>query len=227
LHAWHAAHGARFTDRDGWQVVAMYSDAGREAEATRAGLGLADISALAKISVRGAGVPDLVRSLAPDGPALSPHGVAVLPARPALACRLAADHLLLLSPTPSASGLWQRVAGARQDGPVVPTDVTSAYAGFLLLGPRLDEVMRRLTHLDLRAASFPVNSCGETALAGVEALLVRATETSLPALRVYVPWDVAEFVWERMLEAGRDVPVAPLGREALALLDAGPGPSPR
>jgi sarcosine oxidase subunit alpha len=227
LHAWHAAHGARFTERDGWQVVATYSDAAREAEAARAGLGLADISAFAKISCRGAGVPDLARSLAPDGPTLSRHGVAFVPDGPALACRLTPDHLLVLASTPSASGLGQRLTGVRQGGPIVQTDVTSAYAGFWLLGPRLDELLRYLTHLDMRPASFPVNSCAETALAGVEALLVRVAETSLPALRVYVPWDLGECVWERVMEAGRDVPVTPLGMDALALLGAGPATAPR
>jgi sarcosine oxidase subunit alpha len=99
---------------------------------------------------------------------------------------------------------------------VVRTDVTSAYAAFEVFGPRLDELLRRLTHLDLRPASFPVSSCAETALAGVEALLVRPADRSPPGVLIYVAWDLGEYVWERLVEAGRDVPITPVGLEALA-----------
>lgn len=210
LHHWHAAHGARFTDRDGWQVVAAYSDAATEAAAARAGLGVADVSASAKVSLRGPGVASFVPS---------PRGVVALPEGPALACRLTDDHLLLLASTTSATALGRQAAALREGRAVVQTDVTSAYAGFWLIGPRLDELLRHLTHLDVRPAAFPVNSCAETAFAGVEALLVRFAEDSL---RVHVAWDLGEYVWERMMEVGRDVPIRPLGLEALGLIGAVP-----
>jgi glycine cleavage system aminomethyltransferase T len=145
LHHWHAAHGARFIERDGWQVVAGFGDARHEAEAARAGLGLADISAFA--------------------------------------------------------------------------DAAAARAGFWLLGPRWEELLRRLTQLDL-LLSFPVSARVETALAGVEAMLVRSAELSVPSVRVRIAWDVAEYVWGRMLEAGRDLGITPVGLEALGLLGA-------
>lgn len=211
LHHWHAAHGARFAARDGWQLVAAYSGAEVEADAARTALGIADISGSAKISLRGPGVASVVPR---------PRGVVALPDVPALACRLTDDHLLLLAPTPDATALGRYAAGRCEGQPVVRTDVTSAYAGFRLIGPRLDELLRRLTHLDVRAAAFPVGSCAETAFAGVEALLVRPAEQSLPSMHIYVAWDVGEFVWERMLEAGDNVPIAPVGVEALALLAA-------
>jgi glycine cleavage system aminomethyltransferase T len=54
----------------------------------------------------------------------------------------------------------------------------------------------------------------------VEALLVRSAERSLPALWIYVAWDLGEYVWERMIEAGRDAPITPIGLEALTTLGA-------
>src|SRR6516165_3812712 len=122
LHHWHAAHGARFTDRDGWQVVASYTEARREADAARTSLGLADISASAKVSLRGVGVPSLVEALLPDGAARRPGGVAALPGEPALACRLTDDHLLFLASPPAAMTL-RTIA---ESPSVVQTDATSA-----------------------------------------------------------------------------------------------------
>jgi heterotetrameric sarcosine oxidase gamma subunit len=212
LHPWHAAHGARFAERDGWQVVAGYGDAGQESEAARSGLGLADVSAFAKLSLRGPEVSTLARALVPDDAASEPRGVAAVPPGPALACRPTDDHLLVLAASPSAAPFEQRIAALCDGRAVVRADVTSALAGFHVLGPRSEELLRRLTHFDLRPASFPANACAETALAGVAALLVRTAG----ALRIYVDWDVGEYVWERLLQAGRDLHIKPVGLDALA-----------
>jgi glycine cleavage system aminomethyltransferase T len=219
LHHWHAAHGSRFAERAGWQVVSGYSTVEREVVAARAGLGLADVSAWAKLSLRGPGVRGLAPSLVAGGAALGPRGVLPRAQGPGLVCGLTEEHLLVLGSSSAPIAL-----GGPFDAPrVVPTDATAAYAGFWLMGPRLEELLRRLTDLDVRPAPFPVGSCAETALAGVEALLVQTPELSLPSMRIYVAWDVGEYVWERMMETGRDIPVAPLGLEALGVLGVGPG----
>jgi sarcosine oxidase subunit alpha len=209
LHYRHLAHGARFADRDGWQVVAAYSGAEPEVAAARAGVGLADASAFAKLSLRGPAVRAAFPALAP--------GRVALPGESVLACRLTEDHLLLLAAAPTVPPAMQRLADLH-DGTGVQTDVTSAYAGFEAIGPGLEGVLRRLTHLDVRATALPPDSCAETALTGVEALLVRHDRGPLPALRVYVAWDLGEYVWERIIEAGRDAPITPIGLDALALL---------
>jgi sarcosine oxidase subunit alpha len=219
LHHWHAAHGAHFAERDGWQVVTHYLGAAAEAAAARSGLGLADVSAFAKVSLRGPGVPDLARTLVPASAALKPHGVGVIPSGAALACRLTEGHLLLLGTTPDATDLRKQRAWPGNGRTVAQIDVASAYAGFCVVGPRLEDLLRRLTHVDIRPTSFPADWCAETALAGVEALLVRSGRPGLPSLRVYVAWDLGEYVWERILDAGRDGPVTPVGLEALGVID--------
>lgn len=213
LHDWHAAHGARFEVRNGWNVPTVYSSPEGEAAEARRDVGVADVSATAKLSFRGKEVAALVAKLAPNTPAAKARGVALLNCpEPALACRVTDDSLLLLSLTEKQLHL------DTQDGRILAIDVTSAYAGFCLVGPRTEELLRRLTALDVRAAAFPANSCAETSLASVEALLVRGPNGFVPAVRAYVAWDVAEYVWERLLEAGRDLGVSPLGPEGLRLL---------
>jgi glycine cleavage system aminomethyltransferase T len=197
----------------GWLVPRSYENADRETDAARAGLAVADISASNKLSLRGRGVPALCETLAPGSPALRPLGAAwVAGPELELACRLTEDHLLLLSP--AGTTLRPDLPGES----VVATDVTSAYAGILVVGPHTPDLLRRLTQLDVRPSALPVNSCAETQLAGVEALLIPTPELSLPALRLYVAWDLAEYVWERMLEAGRDLSIAALGMDGLHLL---------
>src|SRR5262245_33372211 len=89
LHPWHACHGARFIERDGWQLPGMYSTAEAEAEAAHKHVALADISAFAKVSLRGQGVGAVTSALLGDTAVNRPRGVAALPSgTPALACRL-------------------------------------------------------------------------------------------------------------------------------------------
>jgi sarcosine oxidase subunit alpha len=193
LHAWHAAHGARFTETDGWLVVAGYDSAEREAEAARARFAFADISAFAKVSLLGRDT----EGPQPGGAVLD-FGV--------LTCRLTPDQLLMLALTPD---------GAAATGDVLRQDVTSAYAAFLLLGPHVEDVLRQLTSFDVSARAFPDGTCAETGVAGVQALLVRVPGMSLTTVYLGVAWDVGEYVWERLLEVGRACGGMAIGHDAL------------
>jgi heterotetrameric sarcosine oxidase gamma subunit len=228
LHHWHAAAGARFIETDGWQVPAAYAGAEHEPAAPPAGLGLADVSAFAKVRLLARDGAAFNRILSAGDPAPRPGGAILLSAdNPLLACRLTEDHLLLLAAAPGfafqAEGLTLRASRAgleaTTDQALIVRDVTCSYAGFCLLGQRPAEVLRHLTPLDVSAPAFPAGSCAETILAGVQTLLVHPPADSFPpSLRVYVAWDLGEYVWEQILEAGRHRGLEPLGHDALGLL---------
>ena len=42
---------------------------------------------------------------------------------------------------------------------IVSSDVTSTYAVFAVIGPQTEALLRRLTSIDVRPTSFPINSC--------------------------------------------------------------------
>jgi sarcosine oxidase subunit alpha len=219
LHSWHAAHGARFADRDGWQVPVAYTGADEEAAAARTGIALADISAFAKISLLGPGVGAAAHHLLGAGRATQPCTAAPLHAGgPGLACRLTDDHLLLLPSATTANPLRDALTHLHHDQPLIQTDVTSAYAGFWLVGPHTDALLRRLTPLDVASPALSLGACAETSLAGVHALLVRSPELSVPSLRIYTSWDLGEYVWESLLEAGRALDIRPMGLDGLEAL---------
>jgi sarcosine oxidase subunit alpha len=219
LHHWHAAHGARFGESQGWQLPAYYASVEDELAAARTGLALADVSASAKISLCGQGVSDLTKAILADGPATKPRGVARLAATGSgWACRLTVDHLLLLVLTPIPTGLEECLARTSPSQGVIQTDVTSAYAGFCLVGPPREKLLRQLTPLEASAAALPVGTCAETSLAGVQALLVPWSEPSLSGMLIFVSWDTAQYVWETLMEAGHPLGITPLGLEGLGSL---------
>jgi glycine cleavage system aminomethyltransferase T len=91
-------------------------------------------------------------------------------------------------------------------------DLLPTLAGFWLFGPHTEQIIPRLSALN--GAALPEGGCAETAFAGVHALLLRPPGTPVPSLRLWVAWDVAEYVWDRILEAGRGAVVL-LGHDAL------------
>jgi 4-methylaminobutanoate oxidase (formaldehyde-forming) len=190
-----------------------------ETAAVRTGLAVADVSAFAKIRFLGRGVPELTQALVGNGPATHPRGVARLKtAGPGWACRLTEDQLLWLPFSTSATELEERLAKTAPFPGVIQSDVTSAYAGFGLLGPHRHNTLTRLTPLDVREAALPVGTCAETSLAGVQALLIPWSQPPVAGVWLYVSWDVAEYVWETLLECGRSVEITPLGLDGLGFL---------
>lgn len=219
LHHWHAARGARWVVRDGWQIPASYSEVSREVAAVRTGLGLVDLSALAKISLRGNGVAKIAHALMEVGRAFEPHGVVALDAGGRmLVCCLSEDHLFLLASTPNVAPVRERLATLGLELPIVEWEVSSAYAAFGLLGTFPEKVLRQLKALDLERSAFPAGFCAETSLAGVHALLIRPPELPLDTVLVTVAWDLGEYVWEQLLEAGRGQRMAPVGLDAWQIL---------
>ena len=215
LHEWHAAHGARFTECDGWQLPACYSSAEREIEAARTGVGLADLSGFAKISLVGSGIADVVADLTGGMSAGKPGEVVVIDiTSPVLACRLAEDHLLLLALATNPIRLEKRLAEVSKAKAVVRHDVTTAFAAFALVGPRAEALLVRLAALDISPSGLSPGTCAQSGVAGVYAILVRPPQSNPASILVHVAWDLAEFVWERLVEASHDLDPVCLGTEA-------------
>jgi 4-methylaminobutanoate oxidase (formaldehyde-forming) len=213
MHHWYETHGIRLAERDGWLVPEPPADpAWQPGAAGSGGLALADLSTWVKTSVRGAGIAPIVLYVLGDTPAARPRGVTTVAGHgPGMACRLTDDQLLLLTSSAGAHDLDWLLVNRQQPLPGEKTDETFAYAGLGLLGPQTDEVLRRLTALDLGSAGLPANSCAETALAGVHALVVRPLQLTVPAVAVFVSWDVGEYVWTCFLEAGRPLALTVVG----------------
>jgi sarcosine oxidase subunit alpha len=220
LHDWHLAHGARLVARGRYLVPAVYAEVEREVAAARTGIALADVSALAKLRCLGAGVARLAEALGADHPACKVHGVGMLSQAPqALACRLTEEHLLLIAGRADPGPALERLEKWAARNTAVLTDATTAYGGFCLVGPHGEEVLHRLTALNVSPAALPAGSCAETGLAAIHALLVRPPRQDPPWIQVLVSWDLAEYVWDRVLEAGRPFGIVPLGWEALCVLN--------
>jgi glycine cleavage system T protein (aminomethyltransferase) len=217
LAHWHARYGARFDELHSWQVPAVYTDEAREVASSQTGLALADISFVGKVMLRGPGVADLAQTVAGDSAAAKPGSVASLAAdSPVLACRLHADQLLLLADPLNPNHLESHLSAVSNDASILQTNVTAAFAALWLLGPRTDDVLRSLTHHDL--AAMASGSCAATGLAGVPAILIRPPIPAMPSMQILIGWDVAEYTWESIFQAGKTWKIIPVGLDALDVI---------
>jgi glycine cleavage system aminomethyltransferase T len=204
LAGWHAAHGARLVEADGWEVP-RYPDV-----PDGAGLSLCDISAGAKLALRGRDVAPVVQAFDREGPSSQIGGVAkVVRDQGVFFCRLTADSLLLLASSPRVhlqSGEIELLHVGREwqirgvPASLAVQDMTAAFAAMCLTGAAGDALLGRLCALDL--ATLGMWRCAETNVAGVHALLFRTAEPP-PAICLHTACDVAEYLWELLLDAGR------------------------
>ena len=60
--------------------------------------------------------------------------------------------------------------------------------------------------------------CAQGEAVGVHGIFVRADRGGVPGYRLYFGREYGEYVWEALLDAGREYGAAPVGIEALALI---------
>jgi aminomethyltransferase len=215
LQDWHNKRGVRFIDSDSWRLPAAYDHVEKEIASARAGAGLADLTGFAKVSVRGTEVAAIARILGKDESELLVRNVSsgMLGAE-ILACRPTTDHLLLFANGTETDPIRQLAAKWTAVHQVSISDESSALVGFALVGEGGDAVLRRLTTLDVAIRALPPGSCAETSLADVHVLLVRLPGRAQNRMQIYAAWDVGEYLWESLLEAGRKEGLVPIGLEA-------------
>lgn len=227
LHAAHVAAGARLGEHDGWQCPEGYAGIEDELRTVRSGVGLADVSPAAKLDVRGNdALSAIARRLSLPAPVTGTvtHLSPPVSTRNGLLCCLTPLHARLFVPADAAARVatrWAR-AHAADAHPVRArlTDVTSAYTVIQVSGPRSRELLRKLTALDLGAETFPDLTCAQTGIAGVHALILRADVRALLSFQVCCGREFGAFVWDALLDAGREFGAHPVGLAALRTLAA-------
>lgn len=198
VHHLHEQLGATFRREGAFDLPAAYGDPDGERRAIRAGLAVADVSARSKVDLRGP-VDDILPRL-PSAPDL-------------LRARLSAQWALLLSGPATGDG-YLRAAEAAAGVEGMATAATSVYAAFALAGPRVPDLLARLTAFDV--ASLPAGAAAGTQLARISAILI-ASPASAPwkGIELVVPSEYGRYVWETLLRAGHTLEARPVGWDAL------------
>ncbi|KIC11638.1 sarcosine oxidase subunit alpha [Leisingera sp. ANG-M1] len=238
---WHAANGAVMEAMGDYLRPLAYARPGestkaaenREVKMVRQSVGVYDASTLGKIDVRG---PDATQFLnlvytnawdklkvgrAKYGFMLNERGMVY---DDGVTTKLGENHYHMTTTTGNAAAVlawledWLQVEWPDLD--VHLTNVAEQWAVCSLAGPNARKVLEKLTSLDVSAGAFPFMTMKEGKVAGVDARILRVSFTGESSFEINVPARYGQYVWEQIMEAGREFDIIPFGTEALHILRA-------
>jgi aminomethyltransferase len=227
LHGVHQELGAQFVSGAGWYVPQAYTSSEDEVTAVQKRAGLADLSSLGKVSVRGDAARELLAAFYAFEATASGHALQLClkddidrSLSGSYLAGLTADEFLVITPPgndeEATCYLDQRVRAGGLFVSVV--NQTAGLAGLLVAGPECREVLSKLCELPFGPRDFPNRRVAPTSLARVRVIVVRNDLTSLPAFELYFERPYAEYLWTSVLDAGREFGLLPFGWGARDLL---------
>jgi sarcosine oxidase subunit alpha len=237
MHHRHVELGAKFMPAGLWWRPAYYGKpAAREPAIrdevlnVRNNVGLIDVSTLGGLDVRGPDAAEFLgrmytftytklqigRSryvlMTDQSGAIVDDGVA---------CRFHDEHFYVTATTSGVDGVYRTMLfwNAQWRLNVDIANVTAAYAGVNIAGPRSREVLQKLcAGIDLSPQAFPYLGVRMGTVAGVACRLLRVGFVGELGYEVHMPAHYGEHVWDAIMEAGKPLGIRPFGVEAQRVL---------
>ena len=138
--------------------------------------------------------------------------------------KLGDNHYHMTTTTGNASAVlawledWLQVEWPHLD--VYLTNVAEQWAVCALAGPNARKVLEKLTNLDVSCGGFPFMTMKEGEVAGVNCRILRVSFTGESSFEINVPSSYGHYVWEQIIEAGKEFDIIPFGTEALHIMRA-------
>jgi aminomethyltransferase len=219
LHARHLASNARMVPYAGWEMPVEYSGISNEHMAVRTRAGLFDVSHMGEIEIAGKNALAAVQRISSNDASrlsigqaqyaglLTPNGTFV---DDMLVYRMAPSHFMLVVNAANASKDYAWISEQiKVVGDTAVVDSSSRYALIAIQGPAARETLQPLTGVDLAGLRYYWFSYGEVASARVT--ISRTGYTGEDGYEIFVPPNMADRVWQALLDSGRSADVIPCG----------------
>jgi heterotetrameric sarcosine oxidase gamma subunit len=223
LHRLAEKASARFSNRSGWLVAVGYGALEDEVAAARRRVALADNSANGKVLAEGKNVASVLQSAWRAATMEIGQGAA---AGPGYVYRLRSD-LFFVSTDPGREieAVEALDSAVQIEGAFVTvTDVTHGRSELKIVGPHSAKLLNRLCGLDFHPEAFPNHAARQSSVAKTSQLIIRSDSVSASGGETVTGFtligarSLAAYLWETLLEAGRDLDIAPIGQTALEQL---------
>jgi sarcosine oxidase subunit alpha len=230
IHDWHAAQGAKMMVAGWWLRPEHYGDPMAEVKAVRERVGLIDVSTLGKLRLTGPGVPSLLDRLYVNkwqkleigrvryGVMCNDEGVIL---DDGVTARVGEQEWYTTTTSSGAETVLEWMQWWAQSGwgkGVHVTSMTEANAAFNLAGPQSRAVLQKLTGADLSNETLPYMHVRDVEIAGVPCRILRLGFTGELSYEIHCPAGYGLYLWETVLEAGKEFGIRPFGVEAQRIL---------
>ena len=216
LHDQHQILGARFDLRGGWLVPEVYTNVEGKAKVLQENVGLTDISAWGKITLKGDHSGAIISASLGETPTEAGVVIEIKPKQIFVAKITPDEFLLLTSPGSEkvvTAALEAEIASQNTFASLI--DQTSGLVGFSILGPESTEVMRKLCALSFNSKDFPNMHVAQSSFAKVRATILRHDRSASPAFELFADRSYGEYLWDVILDAGREFGIQPVGWETM------------
>lgn len=218
LYEEHLGAKAKLIDFGGWEMPVQYAGVIEEHHTVRNKAGLFDVSHMGEVNVTGKDALPYVQNLITndvrriqDGqilysPMCYPDGGIV---DDLLVYRYNSEHFFIVvnaSNTDKDYAWMQEQAGSYE---VQAENVSSQYAQLALQGPLAEQILQRLTSVNLAEIKYYWFKHGE--IDGVPSLISRTGYTGEDGFEIYIAPDKASWLWQKILEKGSSEGVKPIG----------------
>ena len=223
---WFAGAGVTPEAEPTWGRAPWFERWAEEHRVVREGVGLMDMSFMAKFSVEGAdagAVLDRMSAGAVNGDLetitytqwLDPDGRIEADLT---VTKLADDRFFVVASDTAHGAALAQLRAAAGDAEVRVADVTAQFAQLNVQGPQSRDLLATLTEADLATGAFPFRTARHLEVAGVRVLCARITYLGELGYELYVPADDALAVYDAVVAAGAAYDFAPVGLKSLASL---------
>ena len=219
LNARHRASNARMVPFAGWEMPVEYAGITSEHMAVRTRAGVFDVSHMGEIEIAGSNAEAAMQRIVCSDPArlkagqaqysglLTPDGTFL---DDLIVYRMAPNHfLLVVNASNTAKDFAWISEQVKSVGDAAAIDSSSRYALIALCGPASREVLQPLTGVELGDIQPFWFAHGEVASA--RATIARTGYTGEDGYEIFVPPNMADRVWQALLESGRSAGVVPAG----------------
>ena len=240
MHLWHEKNNAVFVDAGVWLRPRYYKQGNetlfdaskREALNVRKNVGVCDVTTLGKIDIKGPDAAEFLNRVytnawlklpvgkARYGVMLREDGIVM---DDGTTTRISENHYHMTTTTAQAANVlshleyYLQIIWPELNVNVVST--TEQWAGAAIAGPKSRDLLQKLfPNKDVSLEGLPFMGFSEGKLFGVYARIFRISFSGELAYEINVESDNGNFMWEKIIESGKEFEIQPYGTEALSTL---------
>lgn len=218
LYPLYQKYGAKTIDFGGWELPVQFSSILEEHDAVRHRAGLFDVSHMGEILLRGKDALRLIQYLVTNDVSKMEIGQALY----SLMCypdggvvddlliyRTGEDEYMLVVNAANTDKDWEWIEKHRE-GEVEAKNISSSVAQLALQGPFAEQILQKLTTYPLHTIKF-FRFAQDVDVAGKKALISRSGYTGEDGFEMYCDPADAPYLWEKILESGKEEGILPCG----------------
>jgi aminomethyltransferase len=219
LYNAHEKHGGKIIDFAGWALPVQYEGITAEHEAVRNNAGLFDVSHMGEVEVKGSQATDFVQNLVTNdvsvmnenqviyGMMCYPDGGVV---DDLLIYKHTNDYYLLVINASNVDKDFQWMKDNIGNYDVNLQNISEDVSEIALQGPRAEEILQELAETNLADIAFFYFK-RDVKISGKNCLISRTGYTGEDGFEIYMNHEDAEYLWDKILETGKDKGAKPTG----------------